>query len=110
MAVTRQLNLILEKVVDAVARENFQKIAQFVVNSDILRPNFKFYEIIFTKAETNKRIPHRLTFVPKDVIQTSLIGPGSLTWNYSLFNKEYLDVTTTDACTVRVFVGTHPES
>jgi hypothetical protein len=107
MAATR-LNLILERVIDAVARENFQKIAQFVANSDILRPNFKFYEIIFTQAETNKKIPHRLKFIPKDVIQTSLTGAGDITWHYDLFDETYLVITTTDACVVRALIGTHP--
>lgn len=104
------LKLILERVVDKVARENFQKVEDYVRSNDILRPNFKFYEIIFTAAETNKRIPHRLGFLPKDVLQTSLTGAGSLTWNYSLFDSTYLDVTTTGACVVRAFIGTHPNS
>lgn len=104
------LKLVLEKVMDRVARDNFQKVEDYVRSSDILRPNFKFYEIIFTQAETNKRIPHRLGFRPKDVIQTSLTGAGSLTWNYTLFDKDYLDITTTDACVVRALIGTHPNS
>ncbi len=104
------LKLILERVVDKVARENFQKVEDYIRSNDILRPNFKFYEIIFTAAETNKRIPHRLGFLPKDVVQTSLTGAGSLTWNYSLFDGTYLDVTTTGACVVRAFIGTHPNS
>jgi hypothetical protein len=53
----------------------------------------------------NYRYPHKLGFVPEDVIQTSLRGAGAVTWNYDQFNRDYLDVTTTGACVVRAFVG-----
>lgn len=101
------LNLLLEHVKDAVTRENFTKILRAWNNENLLIGNFKFYEIIFTKAETNKKIPHRLNFTPKDVIQTSLTGAGTLTWNYSLFDKDFLNITTSAACHVRAFIGNY---
>lgn len=101
------LILSIEGVKDMIARENFLKISEFVRDENLLLSGFKFYEIIFTQAETNKKIPHRLGFTPKDVLQTSLIGDGAINWNYTLFDKEFLDVSTSDACTVRAFIGSY---
>lgn len=100
----------VEKIQDPIARENFQNIQQFLNDDTLTRGKFTFYEIIFTKAETHKRIPHRLGFVPKDILQTSLTGAGAITWNYALFTTDFLDVTTTAACKVRAFIGRYNDS
>lgn len=68
---------------------------------------FKHFELTFEEAQTNLKLPHGLGFAPKDVIQTSLTGSGTLTWNYSLFDKTDLNLTTTGPCTVRAFIGTY---
>lgn len=101
------VTLLTDLVKDAVARENFVKLQRFINDEEILKSGFTFYEIIFTQAETNKRIPHRLGFLPKDVIQTSVLGNQVVIWNYDLFDATYLDVTTSGACTVRAFIGSH---
>lgn len=100
------LNLIIHLVEDAYARENFQRISDFFKIQNHLF-NFKHFEIVFNQAETNFLFRHGLGFVPKDVIQTSVVGAGVLTWNYGLFDSQNLNITTTGACTVRFFVGTY---
>lgn len=99
------LNLLLENIDDAPNRENFQKINDFIVNEQIINAGFKSFEINFTAARTNARIPHRLGFQPTDIIQTSLTGPGTVTYNYSSFTTEFLDITTSDAVKVRFLAG-----
>ena len=58
---------------------------------------------------TNEKVSHNLDFVPKDIIQTSSIGVGVLTFNFDKFDDTLLDITTTGSITVRAFIGTFEE-
>lgn len=99
------IRLFLSEIEDDFSRENFRRV-QNEFNEDVLKNSqFTFITITFTGAETNYKYKHNLPFVPRDVIQTSLTGSGSLTWNYSLFDSTNLDITTTDACVVRALIG-----
>lgn len=104
------LSLLIEQVQDPISRENFLKVNQMVQADPFQKSNFKFFEITFTKAETNKKLPHSLGFLPKDIIQTSLIGAGTVTWNYTLFDSTNLNITTSAACVVRAFIGRYGET
>jgi len=75
----------------------------------IFKGRFQFRTYTFTGAVTNLKIKHNLGFQPRDIIQTSLTGAGSLTWNYGSFSKTDLDITTTGACVVRAFIGRYEE-
>lgn len=97
--------LFLNEIKDTFIQENFTRLQDYVRSEEILRGEWRFFEITIPVAVTNFKFVHNLGFKPLDVIQTSLIGPGALTWNYSSFTKEFLDLTTTDALTVRAFVG-----
>ena len=100
------LNLIVRDLKDPMIRENFLRISNyFAENGKLL--GFEFYELDIGIASTNYRKRHNLGFIPKDVIQTSIIGTGSLTWNYSLFDKEFFDLTTTGPCKVRFLIGAY---
>lgn len=103
------MNLQIEKVEDPIARENFQRLQDDSLKDALPKGQWKFFEIVFTKAVTNFKYPHSLGFMPKDIIQTSLKGAGSLTWNYNLFDSTNLNITTSGACTVRAFVGSYSE-
>ena len=103
------INLRIEEISDAATRENFQRLVDAFKSHTFLKGNWRFVEITFTSAVTNYRYPHGFKFIPEDVIQTSVKGAGSVTWNYSLFSRTHLDITTTDACVVRAFVGSYRE-
>lgn len=81
------------------------RVEDYIRSEEILRGEWRFFEIAITGAKTNYQFVHNLGFKPTDVIQTSLIGAGAITWNYALFTKEFLDITTTGDLTVRAFVG-----
>jgi len=93
--------------------KNFEKTQEFIdrVNEYVTKQSqlldFEHQEIVIDSAVTNKKIPHSRGVVPLDIIQTSLVGAGTLTWNYANFTKDTLDVSTTGACTVRAYIGTH---
>jgi hypothetical protein len=103
-------DLDLGQVSDEVLRRVFEKV-QTVLNEDVFGHfEGKHLEITVSGAVTNYRWPHNLGFLPKDIVQTSLIGAGSLTWNYVSFDATYVNLTTTGACTVRALVGSFVES
>lgn len=108
------LKLLLEQTLDPVAQENFQIISEFLNGINLLLTDFSFFEFRFTGTETNKKIKHNLGFRPKDVLQTSLIGTGTIAWNYANFTDESVDVTIAGTVSssvptiVRVFLGSYP--
>ncbi len=103
------VSLALAQIKDLNIRENFGKIQDFFRASSFIAAQFRFITIEFTVAQANIRYPHKLGFVPRDVLQTSLRGTGGLTWNYDLFDKDFLDITVTGPCIVRAFVGAYQD-
>lgn len=97
------------RVKDATLREVLQTVDENFQEDALSKADFAFFEITVTGAVTNKKIPHSLGFQPKDVIQTSKTGAGSLTWNYDQFDVTNLDITTTGSCVVRAFIGRYSE-
>lgn len=105
------LKLLVQETLDQVARENMKRLQFEITDAQkILKANWKFFELTFETAVTNFKYPHKLTFTPKDVLQTSLKGTGALTWNYEEFDFTNLDITTTGPCVVRAFIGSYLES
>ena len=92
---------------DPIIRDYFRYIVEDLESQSVLKGNWKFFEMSFDSAVTNKKIPHHLGFVPKDVLQLSVTGAGNITWNYSSFDSDNLDVTTTGACVIRAYIGSH---
>lgn len=103
------MDLILRDIEDPNARENFSRLKKFLEGKTFLKGTFKFFEIEVPAAVTNRRFKHNLGFLPKDVIVTSQIGAGAVTVNYSLFDMDFIDFTTTGAVTFRCFIGTYRE-
>lgn len=90
-----------------VIEDNFDRIRQYTDNLLMGRFEGAHVEYVIEGAVTNLRLPHGLNFQPKDIIETSRTGAGSLTWNYALFDREEIDITTTGAVTVRAFIGVY---
>lgn len=102
-------DLILKDIDDTYIRENFKRLSDFLREFPLFRGEWAFFTLTFDAAVTNLKVAHGLGFKPLDIIQTSITGAGSITFNYSLFNSETLDITTTDACVVRCFIGAYSE-
>ena len=98
----------LDDIEDPVVRENFQKLEEETNKSLFPSDRWRFVELTFLTAVTGYQYRHGLSFVPKDVIQTSAIGAGAVTWNYSSFTKDIVSITTTGAVTVRALIGKFP--
>ncbi len=102
-------DLILKNIKDQYVRENFKRINLFYQTFSLFKAGWQFFEITNADAYTNKKIPHGLGYKPLDVLQTSTIGTGVLTFNFDKFDDKNLDITTTGACTVRCFIGTYKQ-
>jgi hypothetical protein len=102
------VKLPLTSLVDRTIRDAFRTVQDFL-NQNRQFEGFRHLEIEIDGAVTNLKYPHLLGFQPKDVVVTSQTGAGQITWNYDKFDRELLDITTTGAVTVRVYVGTHKE-
>lgn len=102
-------DIILKDITEKPVRENFFRMQKFFQKFPLFRGEWTFFELELLGIVTNKTIPHGLAFKPTDIIQTSLIGPGVLTFNFDQFTDKNLVVTTTGACTVRAFVGAYRE-
>lgn len=91
---------------DVYVRKNFQLLQDHFISQNQLL-NFKFFEVIFTKATANYKLAHGFNYVPEDIIVSKLVGTGALTFNYGLFDTKNLDMTATGPCRVRFFVGSY---
>lgn len=98
--------LLIKEINDTYLRQNFKNLdTYFQTNNQLL--GFKFFEVNLTKATTNYLVAHGLPFIPQDVIVSRVTGSGQVTFNYGLFDKSNVNITTTDACRIRFFVGTY---
>ena len=95
----------VEGIEDLATRESIQWIFDFFKEQSFLRGNFQHMEFAFKKADTNVKVPHGLGFRPLDVIQTSITGTGSVTFNYTAFDATNIVISATNPCVVRFFVG-----
>jgi hypothetical protein len=96
------LNLI--GVEDPVARDNFEKIQQFLNISGPLA-GFVHIDLTVLSAVNDAKIKHGLGVKPLDLIQTYSSGPGVVNWNYNNFDKNFLEYSSTGPCHVRIFIG-----
>lgn len=96
---------LLAEIKDEIVRENFGRLIDLLKGLPIVTSQMKFFEYTFTSAVTNLQIRHNLGFRPLDLIQSSVVGGATVTWNYDRFTNDFLDVTTSGSCVVRGFVG-----
>lgn len=86
-------------------QDNFASLESFFKGEPFLNGEFRHYELVFTVAVTDYKFQHRMSFIPKDIIQTFLTEGVTLTWAYDDFDRTNIKFTTSAPCTVRFFVG-----
>lgn len=109
----KPLVILLQALNDPQVRENFKRIADFLTGHPILKGNFEFFSFSVATPGTsvnNYRFPHNLGYTPRDILVTSAIGSGTVTWNFDKFSSTELDLSIAGATpggtlTLRVFVG-----
>lgn len=105
------IKLLVQNTKDIVTRENMKRIQkEFTVNQVILKGNWKFFEFDFDSELTNFTTPHGLGFSPTDAIQTQLSGAGGeVVFNWDDMDSTNLNISTTEACKWRGFIGRYEE-
>lgn len=98
--------LLIKEINDTYTQNNFKNLREYFNKQNQLL-NFNFVEFNFPAAVANQKVAHGLGLIPQDVIVTRITGAGTATLNWSLFDSSNLDITTTDACRIRVFVGSY---
>ncbi len=106
------IRLLYKDVKDPATHESLNRVEAFLNDISLLKGQFQFREVVFTAGSYPATVKtfHKLAFVPKDVLMTSVIGPGTLTWEYGQFTRESLVATITNKVTARFFVGTYSET
>lgn len=106
-----ELNRIELSKLEEPIRKGFETLQKHMLMNMLLH-NFKAFEIVFTNTFANFKLRHGFKYIPKDIIQTSKIGAGTVTYNYSSFTADELDITVSgavtpaDPTTIRFMVGT----
>lgn len=99
-------DLQVKEIKDTYIRRNFQNMADyFKLQNQLL--NFKFFDLTFTKAQSNILQPHGLSYIPQDILVTQVTGNSYIQFNNGLFDKTNLNITVFGACRIRFFVGTY---
>jgi hypothetical protein len=101
---------LFDQIKDENVRDAVQWIWDYLSSVPMLRGQFEHFSLTFTRAVTNEKINHSLGFSPSDIIVTSSIGAGAVTFNYSQFTEDVISLTTTGAVTVRFFGGRYESS
>lgn len=99
----RKINL--NYIADWKAKDNFDAIKKFVNDMVILGTNWKLLDLSYNDSQSNIKIRHGMTKAPLDVIITRKTGAGNVTINYEQFDDDYIDISVSGACKVRMIVG-----
>lgn len=101
-----QPQLNYTNITDKYLQTNFRNlVSYFAAQNQLL--GFQFFEQVFSAATTSFTLAHSLGYLPQDIIVTRITGPGLVTFNYNSFTTTTINMTVTDICRVRFFVGTY---
>lgn len=105
-----RVKLLYKDIKDAATSESLARVEDVLNTTPLLKGIFQFRE--FTLAAPTYPatvfIPHKLLFVPRDILQTSIIG-GTVAWLYERFTQTALVATISAPAVVRAFIGTYSE-
>lgn len=108
--VSGKMKLLYKDIKDPSTGESFARIESQWNEEPLLKGRFQFREFSLSSPTypATVSVPHKLLFVPRDILETSRIG-GTVTWNYAKFTQTALVATISAAAVVRCFIGTYSE-
>lgn len=98
--------LVIKEITDTYLRQNFQSLSDYFSKENQFL-GFKFFDLNFTDAVANTKVKHGLTTIPEDAVVTKIVGTGSVTFNFGLFDAENMDLTVTGPCRIRFYIGSY---
>jgi hypothetical protein len=90
-------------------RDALQSVREAFQSTVLNKGEWKFFEITLESAVSEFTYSHKLSFIPKDVIQVSVTNSAEITWHYDEFDRTNLVISSSAACTVRAYIGRHRE-
>lgn len=86
--------LLVQEITDVNLRENFRRLnlLQSLLGAPLM--GFTRLEITLTSEQTQFAFPHGLGFQPTDVIPTFVTGPALIQFDYPLFDKTNIYLST----------------
>ena len=103
------ISLFLQEIKDVFTRENFLLLQRGFNEEPLLKGNFKFFTYTFDSAVSGFEVPHRLGFIPKDVLLLSATNSATVTFDYQAFSTTTIKVTTSASTTIRAFLGRYED-
>ena len=103
------IEAFVDTIADQAVKDAFRRVLQQLNAIPQIKGTWRFIEIPLTAAVTNRRITHGLGFRPKDVIHLSNSGGATVTYHYDSFTRDYIQITTSAATTIRALVGSYQE-
>lgn len=99
-----RLDLLLKEVGDRILRENFTRLSDFLAKQQLLDGDWYFFEVNATTSGTIS-VPHRLSYVPRDIILLHATGDQNYYFNYQDFDRENIYITVQGPVLLRFFAG-----
>lgn len=99
------IDLILKDIDDLHVRENFNRLKNFLNEQVLFDGNFKLFDVTIDKKVHNFRVKHGLPFQPSDIITLSVEGNFNYYFNYQIFDKDSIYITTEGPVRIRFLGG-----
>ena len=100
---------LVELIEDEAVRESLIWLYEYLVQLPILRGEFEFFEVDIRSSIVDESIPHKLGFVPKDIILTSATNGAQVIFNYDKFTLENIVVQTNVPSVIRFLAGRYTD-
>lgn len=102
------IQMTLPGVSDSSSEENFRRLNVAFSGFLGLFENFRSFGVSLAGATTQKRLYHRLGFIPEDVLVTKNSTGATVTLHTNLFTKDYFVLSTSAACDLNLLIGKFP--
>jgi hypothetical protein len=103
------LDVFIDSIEDISTREVLRDLIEELNANPFIKARGQLLTIIATGALTNHKQAHQLPFKPKHAVLLSKTGSATVTLNYDNFTDSVIDITTSAATTITLFVGTLSE-
>ena len=103
------LDVPTDSIEDKNTREALQNLIEALKDNPFIKSRGQLLSYKATAAVTNQKIAHQLPFKPKHALLLSKTSTATVTLNYDNFTAATIDVTTSAATTINLWIGTISE-
>lgn len=104
------IDIGLDGIKDPSVKDALYNIQQEFRDQKILNFFWTFFKVSFVASVTDYKFKHNLGYTPKDFLITSIRGNGTAYIDLDESDSQFLNITTTDSCTIRFLLGNLDEN